>query len=153
MTIIIRDETNTPRTVTEIIVRDETNTPRTISEIWVRDTTNTPRLVFSTASTLAAVASDYNVFGYESGTGTAISNSTTITPSGGTAPYTYAWTVVSYNAGVSPTVNLPTAATTAFTQTSMGPGDYFVAVFRCTVTDAALNTVDVDVNGSFYSFA
>lgn len=153
MTIIVRDDTNTPRTISEIVVRDGDNVSRTISEIWVRDTTNTPRLVFSTASPLSAVASDYNVFGYDSGTGTANSTATTITPSGGTAPYTYAWSLVSYTAGVAPTPSAPSAATTLFIQTGIGPGDYYVAVFRCTVTDAALNTTTVDINASFYSVA
>ncbi len=153
MALIIRDDTNTPRTVTALVIRDGTNTPRTITELWVRDSSNTPRLVYSTSSPLSAIASDYNVAGNDAGTGTATTNATTITPSGGVAPYTYAWTTLSYDGGVPPNINAPTSATTTFTQTSIGPGVFIFASFRCTVTDAVLATTTVDINATFYSVA
>lgn len=72
-----------------------------------------------------------------SGTGDAISpilitsSTATATPTGGTAPYTYAWTKVS---GDTMTVTNSTSASTAF-RTSVGPGDVKTATYRCTVTD------------------
>lgn len=149
MPIVIRDATNTPRTVTAIIVRDATNTARTISEIWVRDTTNTPRKVFSLTSPLSASASPSTVYGNGFGTGTAPSNSTTVTPSGGTAPYTYSWVLLMYSSATPPTVSGPTSAVTTFVQTALAPGDYQTATFQCTVTDSATNTTTVDVDAVF----
>lgn len=151
MTLIIRDGTNVPRTISAIQIRDGTNTPRDISQIRVRDSNNVSRLIFSTGSTLEASASPPDVFGYDSGTGTATSNSTTVTPTGGTAPYSYAWTVDSYTGGVSPTVDSPTAATTAFTQTGLSSGSYTFATFVCTVTDDDGATTEANVTASFYS--
>lgn len=154
MTIIVRDGTNTPRTITGIVVRDGTNTPRTISEIWVRDTTNTPRLVYNAAgSPLTAVAAPDSPLAVDTGTGTATTADVTTTPSGGVGPYTYAWALISYDAGVAPTILSPTAATTKFVQTGLAPGDYFTALFRCTVTDSLLNTATADCNAGFYSGA
>jgi hypothetical protein len=70
--------------------------------------------------------------------------SITVTPAGGTAPYTYAWTKVS---GATITADSSTAATTTFTATSLTSGETRVAIFRCTVTDnvAATATADVTV--------
>lgn len=151
MALIIRDSTNIARTITGLVIRDGTNTPRTISELWVRDTTNTPRKVYSTGTPLSAVASDPSVFGYDSGSGTATTYSTTITPSGGTAPFTYAWTCTFYSGVTIPTATAPASASSAFTQTSIGPEDYVYSYWTCTVTDAALATTTVEISANFYS--
>ncbi|MBB6424933.1 hypothetical protein HDC35_000630 [Sphingopyxis sp. JAI128] len=74
------------------------------------------------------------------GTGTAITDSTTCTPSGGTPPYSYAWEVVTYDGPVTPTAVSPTSATTGFRQTSIGISAYYVATFRCLVTDSSPGT-------------
>jgi hypothetical protein len=58
---------------------------------------------------------------------------TTATPSGGTAPYTYAWTRVSGDITIS--INSPSAATTSFTA-SVADGVPKEAAFKCTITDA-----------------
>lgn len=136
MTFIVRDGTNTPRTISAIQVRDATNTPRDISQMWVRDSNNTPRMVFSIAPPMAAVASPSSVSGTTFGTGTAATNNTTVTPSGGTPPYTYAWQLVSYDAPVAPTASSPNGAVTSFVQTGMGMGDSYAAIFQCVVTDS-----------------
>jgi hypothetical protein len=59
-------------------------------------------------------------------------NSVTVTPNGGVAPYSYAWTYVSGDAF---TVLSPTSATTAFRSTSASEG-----VYKCTVTDSTPGT-------------
>jgi len=78
---------------------------------------------------------------------TATSASVTVTASGGTPPYTYAWTRVSGASTI--TANSPTAATTTFSCTGLDPSEVNEAVFRCTVTDSAGSpgtaTVDVSV--------
>jgi hypothetical protein len=64
------------------------------------------------------------------------------TPTGGTGPYTYAWTIVSGNAL---TVNTPNSANTSF-RSSVGPGNSKFAVYRCTCTDSLGTTADDTVN-------
>jgi hypothetical protein len=150
--LIIRDETSTPRTITELIIRDGTNTPRTITELWIRDASNIPRLVFNpgggaTLSVTVAPDPTNKVAGDGSGVGT--TPAVTATVVGGTAPFTYAWTTISYTSGIPPTVNSPTAAVTTFTQTGMAHGDVESAVFRVTVTDALAATTYYDTGANW----
>lgn len=75
----------------------------------------------------------------------ATTTSVTVTPVGGTAPYTYAW---SYVSGTTATVTSPTAASTTFSRSassSTGAGSSYNGVYRCTVTDSLSNTATVDV--------
>lgn len=65
--------------------------------------------------------------------GSQTTNSVTVTPSGGTAPYTYAWAFVDGDAGIS--INSPTSATTSFSGDPVGTA--LAATYRCTVTDSA----------------
>lgn len=71
-------------------------------------------------------------------------DATTVTPSGGTGPYTYAWTQVS---GDPFTCNNPTAATTTFRST-VAKASTNTSVWRCTVTDSLSATATVDINAS-----
>jgi hypothetical protein len=66
----------------------------------------------------------------------------TITPSGGLAPYTYAWTMIAGTAGITS----PTFATTTFTKTTSGIAN---VTARCTVTDSLHVTASVDVPMTF----
>lgn len=145
MPITVRDGAGTARNIAEIVVRDGTNTPRTISEIWVRDTTNTPRRVYSTASPLSVSTDETLVSGVTS-TGTATTNTVTATAADGTAPYSYAWTLVSYShPSVAPVIGSSATAATSFIQSSIGAGEYYEAIFRVTVTDDNLDTAFADV--------
>jgi hypothetical protein len=87
----------------------------------------------------ASPTSLYQSTTFASGT----TSSTTVTPSGGTAPYTYAWALLT---GDTLTVNSPTAATTTFTATGLTSGQSKSATYRCTVTDSAALTATVDVS-------
>lgn len=150
--LVIRDGGNVARTITALLIRDGGNVQRTITELWIRDRDNVPRLVFnpSGSATLTAEAAPTFISAISSGTGTATTDATTVTPSGGTAPYTYAWTEVSHSSvSAAPTIDSPTAATTTFTQTSLGYGESEIATFRCTVTDSLSATTTVDVNATF----
>jgi hypothetical protein len=75
-------------------------------------------------------------------TSTLTTNTTTATPTGGSSPYTYAWTKVS---GDTLTVTASTSATTAFQATGLSVGDSRAATYRCTVTDSAAATATADV--------
>lgn len=98
-------------------------------------------------STLAASVSPTNasVVGYISSLST---NSVTVTASGGTPGYTYAWTWVS--GGTSVTTTSPTAAATNFSATGMVKYEDRGGTARCTITDSASRTVTVDVSVDLY---
>lgn len=83
---------------------------------------------------LSVSASPASVFGVNGPTG-----STTVTPAGGTGPFTYSWALVS---GSGTAVN-PTSATTNF------DGPQGSAVFRCNVNDSSGQSASADVNASF----
>lgn len=107
-------------------------------------TTGLAAAAASISTTLNAAASPSSLS--ISGTGTPLTTaSTTVTPTGGTSPYTYAWTRISGSTLI--TANSASAATTTFTGSSLASGTTYSAVFRCTVTDnvAATKTVDVNV--------
>ena len=94
---------------------------------------------------LVATLNRSAVTGNRSGAGTVTTGSVTVTASGGTGPYIYAWTNVS---GDTFTVTSPTAATTTFSIT-VAVEEVKLAQYRCTVTDslAATYAVDVSVTG------
>jgi hypothetical protein len=73
---------------------------------------------------------------------TVTSNSVTVTPSGGTAPYTYAWTRLSGDSAVA--ANSPTTATTTFSA-NVPKWDSREATMQCTVTDSLSATTTVNV--------
>lgn len=150
MTLLVRDAAQS-REITSVFVVDAGSVSREISEIRVRDSNNVSRVVFSTGSPLSASADPPDVFGYDAGTGTAVSNSTTVTATGGSAPYTYLWTVFSYTGITPPLIGDDTQDTTNFTQTGLSPGQYTFAVFLCTVTDDNDATTEVYVTASFFS--
>jgi len=96
-----------------------------------------------------ASASDTTPSGSASGpssSGLVTSNSTTVTPVGGTAPYTYSWVLLGGAATSGPfDPSAPTAATTAWSETIGDLDPDITEVWRCTVTDDDSNTTTVDV--------
>lgn len=66
------------------------------------------------------------------GSGVAVSPAVTATPSGGVAPFTYAWTRVS---GFSSNATAPSSATSSFSR-FVNSGENASEEWRCTVTDA-----------------
>lgn len=109
----------------------------------VPSTEGLPAKAASVAAGLSAIASVGSISHVYSGASTATSESTTITPSGGTPGYTYAWTRVSGSTDIS--ADSASAATTTFSVTGMVDGETASATFRCTVTDSASATYTVDI--------
>jgi hypothetical protein len=108
-----------------------------IGERWVRDASNTLVQVFaSVASVFTAQALPDTVFGAASrpGTATVYTNQTSVTVTGGRAPYTYAWST-----DPSFSVTAINSPATTF-RAGVDSGDTLEADFFCTVTDAAGRT-------------
>ena len=99
-----------------------------------------PVAAYSPGFTLAISAE--NTFPAEHAT-TITSEVITVTPSGGTVPFTYAWTRLS-GAGIALS---PTSASTVFQATSVLATK--IGVFRCTATDALGNTATAEVTLEF----
>jgi hypothetical protein len=104
--------------------------------------------ILGKASSVSAALSATVAPGSASSSGGATSqttNTVTVTPAGGTSPYTYAWTWAS--GGASITTDSSTAATTSFSATGLTSGETRSGQARCTVTDnvSATYTIDVDV--------
>lgn len=95
---------------------------------------------------LLASASPDALEGDRVGSGVAVSNATTVTPSGGAGPFTYAWSRLSGSGAI----ESPTKAKTTFSQ-FVSQGSTSSGVFQCTVTDASGETVAVQVAVSFSS--
>ena len=73
--------------------------------------------------------------------------STTATPSGGKGPYSYAWTIQSFE-GVESTALYPSMSSTGFTK-SVPDGDTETDVWRVTVTDSLGSTATATVSARF----
>lgn len=82
-----------------------------------------------------------------SSSATATSAAATATPTGGTSPYTHAWTRVSGSTDI--TADSASAASTAFSVTGMTDGATKSAIFRDTVTDNVSATATADVSIEF----
>lgn len=80
---------------------------------------------------------------------TVTTNSVTVTPTGGTGPYTYAWTRVSGDSAVN--VSNATNPTVSFNANVPRDGERS-ATWRCTVTDSLLATAYVDCVPSLFYF-
>lgn len=128
----IRNASGTLRTVARIRMRDAGGVLRTIQRIRMRDTTGTLRTVFQYLSAVISATKSASASGAFS-SGVVTTATETVTVSGGTAPYTYAWTRVAGNLAIVATA--PAAATTNFQATVTDSGSPYIAYFQVTVTD------------------
>lgn len=99
-------------------------------------------VTFGSSSTASFLVSTNppNVYSSGAGGGTQTTSAMTAAISGGTAPYTYSWSIVS---GDSITITSPTAGSTTFSGSVPFGGTLF-AVVRVTVTDANGATSQAD---------
>lgn len=89
--------------------------------------------VVATATSFVATASPDAVIGIYNGLVPTDTQTTTVTPVRGIAPFTYVWAKTS---GDDVTPQSPTSAVTRFEGEPSGPGITLTATFVCTVTDA-----------------
>ncbi len=153
MTVAVRDASNSSRPIPEVIARDAGNTPRTIQEIRVRETNNVSRIVYSVADPLSVDVSPIYAIGDASGSETGTTSAVTATAAGGYPPYTYAWSVISYSAAVSPIINSPTSNVTTITQTGVPLNDGAVAELKVVVTDAQSQQAEISFSASWTNFS
>jgi hypothetical protein len=93
-----------------------------------------------------ASATPSSAFGDRVGTGTATTNAVTVTPTGGTGPYTYAWVLDVANF----TIGASTSATTSFTGfVSIGTTTEDIAT--CTITDSLAATASISIGVAIYA--
>jgi hypothetical protein len=102
--------------------------------------------VADSALAFSASVNPFYVIGTIFGTGAVTTDAATVSVSGGTGPYTYAWAYVSGYASF--TTNSPTSATTTWTGTITLPGQDRSAVYRCTVTDSLAATASITIGVS-----
>ena len=120
---------------------------KALSRVAYYDGTNVVDLATFSPPMTAAASFD-SATGSTSGDSTATTNSITVTPTGGTAPYTYAWTKTSGDG----TVVSPTKATTRFSQ-FLENNTAASGVFLCTVTDSLGATASDSVTANFISIS
>jgi hypothetical protein len=104
----------------------------------------------SGSSIFYATASRSTCFATTATSGSVTTPSVTVTPTGGTGPYTYAWTYISGDSGF--TANTASSASTTFTG-SVAAGEDRSAVWKCTVTDFLAATCFVTVGVSISSLS
>ena len=108
---------------------------RPLKRVYVNNN-GTLRLVAVFAEPLTVAANDVSGTGNGSTGATAVTNTTTAVPSGGTAPFTYAWTLLTNGGGAASYATNPSSATTAFVKTGLAQSSSFTDTWRVTVTDA-----------------
>lgn len=93
---------------------------------------------------LNASVSPSSVSGSRATGGTCVSGTAAATGTGGSTPYTYAWTYVSGDSGIS--CNSSTASATTFQALVSSSIPSRTAVWRCTITDSLGATATADVS-------
>lgn len=100
--------------------------------------------------TITVAKNPPSVSGTRTTPGTVTTTSVTVTPSGGTAPYTYQWLLQSYDQPSAPIAVNPTNPTTAFRQSMANYDDSGYGDFKCIVTDSLGFTGSTTVRANFY---
>lgn len=95
-----------------------------------------------TSPTFYLTADSYYAVATLSAPGPMETSPVTVSITGGTGPFSQAWTKVDGDT-IPPT--FPTALTTAFALPTLGSGQIVGATYRITVTDSLLNTATLDV--------
>lgn len=136
MPMKVRDAGGSLRTINNMTVLDG-GTSRRVVRMKVMDADGvTLRTVATFADQLSLTISpdDIDAFGT---TATIVTETATATPSGGFAPFTYAWAKVS---GDDITADSSSVASTKFRATNLGQNETRTATFECTATDSAGST-------------
>ena len=111
-----------------------------VSGVWEKIADVTP---VGGAAPLSGIVDPAYAYGAAFGSGTATTGLVTATPSGGTGPYTYVWSMdPSYGIGFTQLIG---SANQGFTK-SVTSGDDINAIAYCNITDAVGTTIQVSCN-------
>lgn len=129
---------------------------KAIANVRVRDASNVLRLVYSssTGGAFTVTAVPLVAFGGRTGGGplSITSEEVSLSITGGAAPYSYAWELISAIDGTW-TIESPTESKTRFVVNAVPLGDSYVATFKCVVTDArgaSASSANIDVTCTNY---
>lgn len=146
MTLHFTDADNVDHVLNAVYFMDGDSVDHTISQIKAGANTI---YITGAAGSLTVDVAPTGVGATTNKTGHATTDPVVATPSGGTAPYTYAWTIEDALDGT-PVINSPSADTTTFSIFGLGDGDFCTATARCTVIDANSFTNSGTCAVSFY---
>lgn len=148
MSIKVVTETGT-KVVNSIRMMTAPDTVKRVRRIRIMDTGDVLRTIFTGFDSITAIISPAPLVAFSFNNST-VSDTATAIVTGGVAPFTYSWTVVS-NSGVIPTIAGATTASPTFTQTGVFVETFETAVFRVSITDAIGQTATVDLSAEFYN--
>ena len=122
----------------------------TVTDSYGQTATATCAVTVARATLLSAAVAPTSL-AISSSTTPMTTGSSTVTASGGQAPYHYAWTFAwtSHTDGASYSIGSASSATTNFTASGMSAGNTDTGTATCTVTDALGQTASVHVGVSF----
>jgi hypothetical protein len=141
----IRDTGGTLRTIGKLSVKDDGGVVRELQKLSVKDG-GVLRQVFSSITASATTP----VTGIEAVNHPVRVSTTpsTATPTGGVAPYAYAWAVVNSSFGTWD-FDAPTSDTTSARCSFLAPGADASAQVQCTITDAVGSTAPTNLVDAF----
>lgn len=150
MTVKIVDATGVLRTITRMSIMDGSGVLRPLRTLKIKDGSGTLRTVATFIPPLSATVDNAYVYGTGNSVypATVTTNTFTVSAVGGTAPFTYAYSVVWVTGGTL-TATAPTSATSDLRLSSVPNGFTYEGVMRCTITDALGATATVDITGHF----
>jgi hypothetical protein len=152
--INIIDPNGSDRAISAISAIDPGGGDRTLVQINAIGPDGVDRVVWTPGSSgLAVTATPNIVSGKTRGQGQAVSATTTAFGSGGTAPYTYSWALLSYTNVTPPTIAAPTSATTSFSQTNIGYNESYSATFQVTAKDSVGATATTTVTARWFDIS
>lgn len=107
------------------------------------------RTVATFVAPLSASTSDTSGFGNGTEGATVITSTASAVVSGGLAPFTYAWALLTNGGGTASTATAPASATTAFSKSGMPGEAFYQDTWRVTVTDSLGSTATADLTATF----
>lgn len=146
MTLQVMDAGGVLRTITSVKMRDGATLRTVIRAKFMDGATLRTLATFTPPMSLAVAPVEQYVPDYT--TNVLSSAAFVATPTGGTGPYTYAWTIT----GGTGTINSPTSASTTVTSGTLSDGIAETVTLQCVVTDS-LSQTDTDfASVTFYFY-
>lgn len=138
MSLKMLDSTSVSRSIKRLSIMDETDTLQTLEQLSIQDETNALQPVFSGMTVAASPDTLSATISTPFPSDAQTSNPSIATPTGGVAPYTYAWSLTdslgSWN------IDTSSSASSYMTAVNLAPGADANASMQCMVTDSIGST-------------